>query len=239
MVWRKIQWQAVSDLVGVFSAFSTRITNGQIPVPLPKGYTVYKQKISCFTTTEIRNILERADQKTFIGFRDYMMMLVFLDTGLRLAELSALQLSDILLNERCIRVSMGKGRKFRFVPLGSTCLIGLQNYIRLRGEPPVHDLWITRNNKPLQRGSILKIIRMYCRDAIPHGTRGSAHTFRHTMAKMYIRNGGDPFSLQQILGHSSLGMVQTYVRLFSNEVREQHHKYSPVEHMKLPQKTMN
>jgi len=68
------------------------------------------------------------------------------------------------------------------------------------------------------------------------GVQGSPHTFRHTMAKLYIRNGGDPFSLQQILGHSSLDMVQMYVRLFSTEVKELHQKYNPVEHFQSRRK---
>ncbi len=157
------------------------------------------------------------------------MMLVFLDTGIRLAELSALQLSDVLLNERCIRVSSGKGRKSRFVPVGSTCLLGLQNYMRLRGKLPVQDLWINRNNNPLQRGSILKIIRMYCRGAIPHGTRGSAHTFRHTMSKLFLMNGGSVYALQHILGHSTLEMTRKYVCLLGLDLQCQHEKWSPVE----------
>jgi len=62
--------------------------------------------------------------------------------------------------------------------------------------------------------------------------------YGQSMAKLYIRNGGDPFSLQQILEHSSLEMVQTYVLLWNNEIREQHNRFSPLEHIE-PQSTDN
>jgi len=204
-----------------------------MPIPLSKGQTVYEPKICCFTPPEIHMILERPDQQTFIGYRDYVMMLIFLDTGIRLTELSHLQLNDVLLDEQCIRITMGKNRKLRFVPIGSTCLTSLQSYIELRGELSIQDLWVTRYNKSLQRGSILKIIRMYCRGAIHHGTRGSAHTFRHTMAKLFLMNGGSVYALQHILGHSTLEMTRKYVCLFENDLQVQHEKWSPIESLRV------
>ncbi|WP_245809763.1 tyrosine-type recombinase/integrase [Cohnella massiliensis] len=101
---------------------------------------------------------------------------------------------------------------------------------------PSDALFITIDNLPLQLRSVQDCIRDYGLRAKISGVRISPHTFRHTMAKLYIRNGGDPFSLQQILGHYSLDSVQMYVRLFSNEVKEQHRKYSPVEHMQARRK---
>ncbi|WP_261800093.1 tyrosine-type recombinase/integrase [Paenibacillus sp. PAMC21692] len=62
--------------------------------------------------------------------------------------------------------------------------------------------------------------------------RVSPHTFLHTMAKIYFLNGGDPFTLGQILDHASLNMVDYYVELFSSDIKQQHKKFSPVENMK-------
>ncbi|WP_367618609.1 tyrosine-type recombinase/integrase [Shouchella rhizosphaerae] len=61
--------------------------------------------------------------------------------------------------------------------------------------------------------------------------RCSPHTFRHTFAKFYILNGGDAFSLMQIMGHSTLDMTKKYVRLFSTDVVNKHKQYSPINNL--------
>ena len=65
------------------------------------------------------------------------------------------------------------------------------------------------------------------------GVRCSPHTFRHTFAKSFLLNGGDLFTLQKILGHSSLEVVRMYVNLASDDVQVQHRRYSPVDMMRL------
>jgi integrase/recombinase XerD len=62
-----------------------------------------------------------------------------------------------------------------------------------------------------------------------NGKRCTPHTFRHTFARKYLLNGGDPFSLQQILGHSSLQTVRLYVNLWSTDIQAQHRKFSPAD----------
>src|SRR5271168_2940756 len=72
-------------------------------------------------------------------------------------------------------------------------------------------------------------MKRYGRQAGIEGVRVSPHTLRHTFAVMYIRNGGDSFSLQEILGHSTLEMTRRYVHLARRDVAEQHKKFSPME----------
>lgn len=186
-----------------------------------------------FTHDQVLQLLRMPNQKTFTGLRDYTIMIVLLETGIRIGELLALRLRDVNLKERELRIAPGKHGKVRNVPIQKTCAKVLQSYIAERGTAKTDTLFISLENEPLHIRSIQDRITDYGKTARITGVRVSPHTFRHTMAKMYIRNGGDPFSLQQILGHSSLEMVQTYVRLFSNEVREQHYRYSPVEHIQL------
>ncbi|MEX2462542.1 MAG: tyrosine-type recombinase/integrase [Paenibacillaceae bacterium] len=197
---------------------------------------VPKDAVHTFTLDQVLQLLRMPNQKTFTGLRDYTIMIVLLETGIRIGELLALTLKDINFKERELRIRLGKGNKARNVPFQKTCASVLQLYITERGNAKTDALFISLENAPLHIRSIQDRITEYGKMARITGVRVSPHTYRHTMAKMYIRNGGDPFSLQQILGHASLEMVHTYVRLFSNEVREQHHRYSPVEHMMLPQK---
>lgn len=192
-----------------------------------------KDMIHTFTHDQVLQLLRMPNQKTFTGLRDYTIMIVLLETGIRIGELLALTLKDVHSKERELRIAPGKNGKARNIPFQKTCAKVLQSYTAERGTAKSDALFISLENESLHIRSIQDRITDYGKTARITGVRVSPHTFRHTMAKMYIRNGGDPFSLQQILGHSSLEMVHTYVRLFSNEVREQHYRYSQVEHMKL------
>ncbi|MEB3102823.1 tyrosine-type recombinase/integrase [Ferviditalea candida] len=194
-----------------------------------------KDTIHTFTNEQILQLLRIPHQKTFTGLRDYTIMIILLETGIRIGELLAMTLKDVHLKERELRIASGKGTKARNVPFQKTCAKVLQSNIDERGAAKTETLFISLENEPLHIRTIQDRITNYGKMARIAGVRVSPHTFRHTMAKMYSRNGGDPFSLQQILDHSSLEMVYTYVRLFSNEVREQRQRYSPVEHMKLEQ----
>lgn len=200
-----------------------------VPLLANAASSAPERKLHCFTHEEVQAILHQPDQKTFVGYRNYVMMLVFLDTGIRLAEMSHLQLDDVLLEEQSIRIVRSKGSKSRYVPISTTCLKHLQSYIQLRGELQLPDLWITRCNKPLQRGAIMKIIQKHCRGALQSRLFGSAHTFRHTMARMFLMNGGNVYALQHILGHSTLEMTRNYVRLLASDLQVQHERWSPVE----------
>jgi integrase/recombinase XerD len=90
---------------------------------------------------------------------------------------------------------------------------------------------VTIEYRPVTKRTIQENIKTYGKMAQITGVRVSPPTFRHTMAKFYIINGGDIFTLQQILGHSTLDMVRYYVELFGTDIKEQHKKYSPVENM--------
>lgn len=80
---------------------------------------------------------------------------------------------------------------------------------------------------------IYRLVANYGRQAGLKGVRCSPHTLRHTMAKNFLLNGGDLFSLQKILGHRSLDVVRLYVNLASEDVKIQHRKHSPVDLMRF------
>ena len=76
--------------------------------------------------------MQQPDLRTFTGYRDYAIMLVLLDTGVRVSELSGLKVSDIDMQDQTIRISLGKGQKSRNVPIQSTCIENLKAYLQLR-----------------------------------------------------------------------------------------------------------
>ncbi len=143
--------------------------------------------------------------------------------------MTGLQVGD-LRPDGTIRV-MGKGSKERIVPLGATARRALLRYVAERGAARAADpLFMGRRGVPLCRKSIHAAIASLGRRA-GVTTRCSPHTFRHTFARSYLVNGGDVFSLQQILGHTTLDMVRRYVSLTEADLVARHRSGSPADRL--------
>lgn len=208
--------------------------DGQMETNLADGLKPIKndrKMIHTFSEEQVQRILAESDQTTFTGLRDYAIMLLFLETGIRVMEMSLLTVSDVNFEENFIRIKMGKGRKFRSVPIQATCVQTLKRYLEERGEQPFDQLWITVFDKPLARNSIINLVKDHMNNAKITGVYGACHIFRHTMAKFFLMNGGDIFTLQYLLGHANLEMTRYYVELFSTDIHKQHEKYSPIENL--------
>jgi len=184
--------------------------------------------IQPFNEAELKQLFAMPDKSTFVGYRDYCIMLVLLDTGVRLIELENMKLNSIDFDNNKFLV-MGKGAKEREVPFQDTTKQYLQRYIKLRGSEDHDYLWINQLGGKLNRKTIQERLQIYGRKANLKGVRVSPHTFRHTCAKMYLLSGGDVLSLQKLLGHSSLDMVRHYVELWGSDLQKMHKKHSPVE----------
>jgi len=160
---------------------------------------------------------------------------LLLDSGIRVSELVNINLEDVNLAEGWITIKVGKGGKERIVPVGSVVQKSLWKYInRFRSQPltqKVTRLFLSDDGLPLTRSGIQQMLRRCGKRAGISGVRCLPHTFRHTFAKSYLVNGGDIFSLQKILGHSSLASVRTYLNLFGTDIKKQHQKYSPADNL--------
>jgi len=200
---------------------------------LPK---VPKKVVATFAPEQIDKLLRTLDAKTASGFRDRVIMLILLDTGIRLSELVGLRLEDVDSEQSCFLVR-GKGDKERIVPFGAQVRRALWRYLsHFRGnfdELKVHELFISETGIPLKPRAVQSMLRRLGERAGISGVRCSPHTFRHTFAKQYLMCGGDVFSLQRILGHSSLEVVKMYVNLASSDISIQHRKFSPVDNLYL------
>jgi site-specific recombinase XerD len=190
--------------------------------------------VEVLTDADVGSILACLDPNMSSGCRDFAMVITLLDTGLRLSELVGLKMADAHVDEGYLKV-MGKGAKERMVPIGSTCQKALQRYIfHFKPEPFYSDqdyVFLTLEGKPMSLNSVKLIFaRLAQRSGV---SRLHAHLCRHTFSTNYLVNGGDVFSLQQILGHTSLEMVRRYVTLASSQVRVQHRKFSPMDRMNL------
>ena len=204
---------------------------GKLKIP-----KVPRKIIVTFTVEQVKKMIDQLNLNDLRGFRDYTILLLLLDTGIRLSELADIRVENVDIKQSCLLVR-GKGNKERMVPFGTQVRRTLWRDISsFRPEPQVAEnahLFLTSSGNPLKRGAIRLMLSRLGQKAGISGVRCSAHTFRHTFAKQYLTQGGDIFSLQRILGHSSLEMVKVYVNLALSDVSQQHRKFSPVDNIAL------
>ncbi len=160
--------------------------------------------------------------------RDRAILLLMLDTGLRVSEVAGLRLGD-LRADGTLKVH-GKGSKERIVPVGSTARQAIVRYLGQRGPRRQDDaLFLGRKGEISNRGLQHMVRRLKARVGVTG--RLSPHSLRHTFARSYLVNGGDVFSLQRILGHSTLDMVKRYVALADVDLVTRHALASPADRL--------
>ena len=164
------------------------------------------------------------------------MFLTLLDTGVRASELTGLTLENLNLGDSMITVE-GKGAKERAVPIGARVQRAIWKYFHHYRPQPAYpricNLFLTREGEPITVNQLEAIVEKYGDMAAIEGVRCSPHTLRHSFAITYLRNGIDVFSLQRILGHSSLDIVKIYPNLAETDVKASHRKFSPADNMAM------
>jgi site-specific recombinase XerD len=195
-----------------------------------------KKIMATFSEHDIKLLLGAIDTQSAEGYRDYVVILTLLDTGLRVSELGSLLIEDVKIEEGTLKV-LGKGNRERVVPIGSRVQKGLWCYIsryRRKPVPPVPGyLFLTRQGSRMTKNRIEAIVSRYGKKAGLSGVRCSPHTLRHTAAVSFLRNGGDVFSLQRMLGHRSLEMTRRYLELSDSDLLRAHLGASPVDNLDL------
>ena len=181
------------------------------------------------TPEEIHKIASIINSHSPAATRNHAILVLALDTGLRASEIAGIRLGRLNLEKGYIKV-VGKGGKERIVPIGKFVQRTLWHYIdKVRPKPAdqCDELFLSQEGKPITLNTIkLLFSRLARRSGI---RRLHAHLCRHTFAISYLLNGGDIFSLREILGHTTLEMVNHYLHFNSAQITEQHHKYSPMD----------
>jgi site-specific recombinase XerD len=171
----------------------------------------------------LRRILDAA------SVRDRAIVLLMLDTGLRLSEVAGMRPCD-LRPDGTAKVT-GKGARERIVPVGAVARQALARYLRQASSgDPRAIAFRARGGGPLSARGVQQVFnRLKLRAGIPG--RCSPHQLRHTFARAYLVNGGDAFSLQRILGHATLDMVKRYVALADTDLVVRHRAASPADRL--------
>jgi len=196
---------------------------------------VDKYVIKAFTAEDVRRMLKAAQGRRH-GQRDYAVILLLYDTAIRAGELTRLRLDYIDFEGGWLRVN-GKGGKERMVPLGQTARRALWRYVNLHRPEPLlpamREVFLNERREPLSPSGTWRIVRKVADAAGVNGKRLSPHTLRHAAAEDFLRNGGDAFALQKLLGHTTLAVTRMYVDLVANDLQEAHKRASPGDNLRL------
>ena len=182
------------------------------------------------TDQEINRIISGINQDSPTGSRNHAIFVTALDNGLRASEIAGIRIEQLDLKGGYAKVT-GKGSKERIVPVGDFVRMTLWNYLdRIRPEPATADcdkLFLSPSGIPISANTIKLVFSRLSKSSGVE--RLHAHLCRHTFAINYLLNGGDIFSLKEILGHTTLDMVNHYLHFTRSQLTAQHHKYSPMD----------
>jgi site-specific recombinase XerD len=175
-----------------------------------------KPLVPIFRSEHIDMMLSFCPPNRFWGARDRALVLTFLATGVRLAEMAGLMLADIDWGNQRIKVR-GKGDKERKIYLSPAAQKALLRYLSYRRDGLPH-LWVTEErDRPLTAHGIQLVLHRLRERTGIKGVRLSAHTFRHTFAVNLLRAGVSLRHLQEIMGHSSMKPLEVYLRMIDAE----------------------
>lgn len=171
---------------------------------------------------ESKNLLSSVyEVNSEYSVRDYAIITLFLNCGIRLSELVGINLSNI--KNQSLTV-IGKGDKERGIPLNNACLQAIDSYMKVRPVNGIKDknaLFISERKQRISKESVQKIVKKYIKESGLDPQRYSTHKLRHTAATLMYKYGNvDIRALQELLGHQSIATTEIYTHLDQQQLRE-------------------
>ncbi len=185
------------------------------------------------TLDESLQLLESVDGKN--QERDYCILTLFLNCGLRISELVGLNLNDI--QDDALRV-LGKGNKVRIIYLNDACQDALSRWLAVRRPIQGRDanaLFLSAQNERISRSTVHAMVKKRLSEAGIDSTQYSSHKLRHTAATLMLQNGVDVRAVQEVLGHDHLNTTEIYTHI-DNESLRVAAKANPLSKVKKPPK---
>lgn len=229
----RTQARLISGLRSFFSYLIFEDYRQDNPTDLIESPTIVRKLPDTLEKEDIDELIAAIDLSHPQGERNKTIIETIYSCGLRVSELINLQLSDLFFDEEYIRI-LGKGNKYRFVPIHITTIHRLNFYIneiRSQITPKKEDedtVFLNRRGKRLTRQMIFIILKELAQKINLQKSIGP-HTLRHSFATYLLKNGADLRVIQQLLGHESITTTEIYVHLdtsFLKKVVEEHHPRS-------------
>ena len=188
-------------------------------VKMPKT----KQKEPSYLTEQEYKRLLRTVKKNATKYfkeRDMAIVTMLLGMGLRLSELTALNIGDVNFDDGSIKITR-KGGKERMLPASDDVMVAIQRYIRTRDEKlPQSALFLSKRGRRISNASIWHLVGKYMRQAQIEKDKLSPHTLRHTFATMLLRQGENILTIKQLLSHRNLRTTERYLHINNEDLKE-------------------
>jgi integrase/recombinase XerC len=194
------------------------VSSPKVPKSLPRFLTV----------DEAFALMDSPKGDTFQASRDKAILELLYSSGLRVSELTTLDINDFDIKESLVRVK-GKGKKERIIPIGSKAVEAMENYLpeRILLKKKSQALFLNNRGGRLTQRSIRRIVDKYGRMVALKGHL-SPHALRHTFATHLLHGGADLRAIQELLGHSSLSTTQKYTHVDIAHLIEVYDKAHPL-----------
>jgi integrase/recombinase XerC/integrase/recombinase XerD len=212
-------------------------TLNQSPLRNVKPPRVPVEQIQPFSPEQVQALLNataRSEEKN----RNRAILLLLVDSGMRVSEMCSLRVSDVDRTTGQI-VVVGKGNKRRTVYTGATSRRALGRYLQVQRpnatpeEALLHGDGDAGAGVGLTPNGVRLMMRRLGKNAGLTGVRVSPHTARHTFAVNFLRGGGNLFELQALMGHKSLAVLRRYVALAQTDLEQAHRRASPADRLRL------
>lgn len=202
--------------------------NPMADIETPK---VEKRLPHFLSTDEVEKLLNAPQGTTFQASRDRAILETLYSTGLRVSELTALNVPDLDFTAEVIK-ARGKGRRERMVPVGSFALQAIKRYVDVRAQVPrINDqdpeaLFLNRFGDRLSSRSIRKILDKYIK-ITGLSEKTSPHTLRHSFATHLLNRGANLRMVQELLGHKHLSTTQIYTHVTTQNIKQAYEESHP------------
>lgn len=201
-----------------------------LTIPIYRGEETVKET---YTDRELTVLLQKPDIRkcSFCEYRDWVIVNFLLNSGCRAATVRAIQIRDVDLDNGLVHYRHNKNHKAQVIPLCSEMTRILREYLRFRRGADNDTLFCSETGEPLTENGLRKAIVRY--NTARGVQKTSIHLFRHTFARKYLIDcGGDAFTLQKILGHSTLAMTKHYCNVFNADIVKNFDNFSPLAQMR-------
>lgn len=186
-----------------------------------------EKKPSFLSLAEVHELLELPDKEDDLGARDLAILELLYDTGIRLSELTNINVNDLDLKKMKLKV-LGKGEKERIVPFGKYATDSLRNYLEHRQNllnNETQALFLNNNGKRISPRGVQKRVKKYLGEVSDRDL--SVHSIRHTFATHLLDQGADLLTVKELLGHVSLSTTQTYTHTTMERIKNVYKKSHP------------
>jgi integrase/recombinase XerD len=221
----------MSSIKGFFGFLEHNEYIGKNPTEKLASVKKARKLPAVLTFTEVDKMLNAPNCDEIAGLRDKAILETCYSSGLRVSELINLKINDLFFDDEVIRV-LGKGSKERIVPIGSSAIKWLKEYL-IRSRPHLEKkmksqnfVFLNKRGTKLSRMSIWNIFTYYAKEA---GITKEIHphTFRHSFATHLLEGGADLRAVQEMLGHADISTTQIYTHVDRNYIKQVHRDHHP------------